>query len=147
MVVRRARKQRRGERSYHGSHKKWRGHGSRGGRGNANLKKHKWSWTLNNDPDHFGKHGFKPRNYENIKTINLKELDQIADRLVNQKLAEMDGKKIKIDLEKIGYNKLLGSGKVTKPLIIQAKYFSKKAIAKLEEADGQAIIKDNQTKN
>lgn len=147
MVVRRARKQRRGERSYHGSHKKWRGHGSRGGRGQANLKKHKWSYTLRYDPDHFGKHGIKPRNFEKIKAINLKDLDQMADKLVDQKLAEKEGKKIKIDLEKLGYNKLLGSGKVTKPLVVQAKYFSKNAVSKLEEAEGQAIVKDNQTKN
>jgi large subunit ribosomal protein L15 len=33
----------RGRRTYHGSHKKARGGGSRGGRGQAGLHKHKWS--------------------------------------------------------------------------------------------------------
>ena len=147
MVVRKKKKQRRGERSYHGSHKKWRGGGSRGGRGQAGLHKYKWSYTTKYDPNHFGKPGIKPPNPKEIRAINLKDLDQMVGKLLKQKLIEQEGDKIKIDLEKIGYDKLLGSGKVTKAMIIEAKYFSKNAIEKLEKADGKAILKGSQSKN
>ncbi len=141
-VVRKDKKRRRGERSYHGSHKKWRGGGSRGGRGNAGLHKHKWSYTIKYEPEHFGKKGFKPPVTKEIKTINLKDLDKLTDKLLEQKLAEREDDKIKIDLKKIGYDKLLGSGKVTKPLLVEAKYFSKQAIKKLENAGGKATVKN-----
>jgi len=144
MVVRRKKKVRkfRGKRSYgYGSHKKHRGGGSRGGRGKAGLHKHKWSYTVKYAPEHFGKRGFKRPSavVKEIKTINLKELDQIAEKLLEQKLAEKEDNKIKINVLKLGYEKVLGSGKVTKPLIVEAKYFSKQAIKKLENAKGKAV--------
>jgi large subunit ribosomal protein L15 len=141
MVVRRQKKQRRGERTYHGSHKKWRGGGSRGGRGMAGLHKHKWTRTVKYMPDHFGKRGFISPTSKKIRAINLKDLDQMTEKLLEQKLVEKEGNKIKVDLEKIGYDKLLGSGKVTKPLIVEGKYFSKNAVKKLEESGGHAIVK------
>lgn len=143
MVVRKEQKRRRGERTYHGSHKKWRGGGSRGGRGKAGLHKHKWSYTVNYDPKHFGKKGFKrpTKLVERIRAINLKDLDQMIEKLLEKKLAEKQDDKIKIDLGRVGYDKLLGSGRVIKPLIVEAKYFSKQAIKKLEESGGKAVIK------
>jgi large subunit ribosomal protein L15 len=143
MVVRKRRKHKkfRGRRTYHGSHKKWRGGGSRGGRGKAGLHKHKWTYTVKYAPEHFGKFGFKrpPEVVKEVKAINLKELDQLAEKLLEQKLAEREEDKIKINLSKLGYEKVLGSGKVTKPLIVEAKFFSKRAIKKLEEAKGKAV--------
>jgi len=141
MVVRKEAKRRRGERSYHGSHKKWRGAGSKGGHGKAGMHKHKWSYTLNYEPEHFGKKGFKPVVAKEIRAINLKDLDQLTEKLLEKKLAEKEGDKIKIDLEKVGYDKLLGSGKVSKPLVVEAKYFSKQATKKLEDAGGKAVMK------
>jgi large subunit ribosomal protein L15 len=141
MVVRKKRKRRRGERTYHGSHKKWRGGGSRGGRGRAGLHKHKWSYVAKYEPKYFGKRGFKRplAVRREIKTINLSELDKIVDKLLEEGKAEKENEKIKINLLKIGYEKLLGSGKLTKPLIIESKSFSNKAIEKIEKAGGKAI--------
>ena len=56
-------------------------------------------------------------------------------------MAQNEDEKIKIDLGKIGYDKLLGSGKVTKPLVVEARYFSKQAMKKLEDAGGKGIVK------
>jgi large subunit ribosomal protein L15 len=142
MVVRRRKKHRRfrGRRTYKGAKKRRRGGGSRGGRGLAGLHKHKWTWTVKYAPDHFGKVGFKPPVARTVKAINLEELDKMAENLVEQKLAEKVNGKIKINLEKVGYEKLLGKGKVTKPLIVEAKYFSRKAKEKLEAVGGQAIV-------
>lgn len=131
MVVRRKKKRRRGERTYHGSHKKRRGGGSRGGRGKAGMHKHKWSYAVKYEPERFGKRGFKrpPAAVKKVKTINLKDLDRLAEQV---------GKK-EINLSELGYDKLLGTGKLSKPLIVEAKYFSKSAIKKLEKAGGKAV--------
>jgi large subunit ribosomal protein L15 len=145
MVVRRKKKKVRkfrGHRTYGtGSHKKARGGGSRGGRGLAGLHKHKWSYTVKYAPEHFGKQGFKrpAAVVEEIKAINLKELDQLAEKLLKEKIAVKEDEKIKIDVSKLGYEKVLGSGQITKPLIIEARYFSKSAIKKIEEAGGMAV--------
>lgn len=144
MVIRKKKKVRkfRGHRTYgYGSHKKHRGKGSRGGRGLAGLHKHKWSYTVKYAPEHFGKRGFvRPAEVvSEVKTINLKELDQIAEKLLEQKLAEKEGDKIRINVLKLGYEKVLGAGKIKKPLIVEAKYFSKQAMKKLEGAKGKAV--------
>lgn len=143
MVVRKRKKHSRfrGFRSYHGSHKKWRGSGNRGGRGQAGFENHKKGYMLKYDPEHYGKHGFK-RHYsllKHIRTINLKDLDAMVDKLKEQKLTGEEDGKIKIALEKLGYDKLLGSGKITKPIIVEGKYFSKNAIKKLEDAGGRIV--------
>ncbi|MBI2005543.1 MAG: 50S ribosomal protein L15 [Candidatus Aenigmarchaeota archaeon] len=143
MVVRKRKKHLRfrGYRTYHGSHKKWRGPGNRGGIGQAGLENHKKGYMQKYDPDHFGKHGFKrhPSLDKHIKSINLKDLDQIIDNLKEQKLVAEEEGKIKVNLEKIGYDKLLGDGKITKPIIVEGKYFSKGAVKKLEEIGGKAV--------
>jgi len=142
MVVRIKKKRRRGERTYHGSHKKWRGGGSRGGRGKAGLHKHKWSYVVKYEPEHFGKRGFKrPLSVlKKIKAINLEDLEKISEKLLDEKIAEKEGEKIKINVLKLGYEKVLGKGKITKPLVIEAKIFSKKAVEKLEKSGGKAIV-------
>jgi len=144
MVVRKRKKFKkfRGHRTYGtGSHKKARGGGSRGGRGLAGLHKHKWSYTVKYAPEHFGRHGFKrpEEMVEKIKAINLKELDQLAEKFLKEKIAEKEDDKIKIDVSKLGYKKVLGSGQINKPLIVEAKYFSKSAIKKIEQAGGKAV--------
>lgn len=131
----------RGFRTYHGSHKKHKGSGNRGGVGNIGLSRHKKGYMLKYDPDHFGKDGFK-RHYSllrNFRTINLKDLDVMVEKLMEKKLVEEENGKIKINLEKIGYDKLLGNGKITKPLIVEGKHFSKSAISKLEQSGGKAV--------
>jgi large subunit ribosomal protein L15 len=144
MVVRRIKKVRRqrGQRSYgYGSHKKARGGGNRGGRGQAGMHKHKWSYTVKYDPDHFGKKGFKiPQAIQKeIRTINLKDLDKKAEQLLKEKVAVKEDDKIRINVLKLGCEKVLGSGKLSKPLIVEAKYFSKQAVKKLEESGGKAV--------
>jgi large subunit ribosomal protein L15 len=143
MVVRKRKKHAkfRGHRTYHGSHKKWRGGGSRGGRGKAGYHKHKWSYVVKHEPEHFGKRGFTrpPEVAKEVKAINLKDLDKMVGKLLEQKLAEKEQDKIKINLLKIGYDKVLGSGRVTRPLIIEAKSFSKQAIKKIEDAGGKVV--------
>lgn len=133
MVIRKPakRKWRRGHRTYHGSHKKWRGGGSRGGRGEAGKHKHKWTYVVKYEKDHFGKHGFvRPEKISRpARTITLYQLDEIARR---------ENKK-EIDATSLGFEKVLGTGKISAGLVIKAKSFAKIARKKIEAAGGKAV--------
>ncbi len=96
-----------------GNTQKHRGAGSRGGRGMAGSNKHKWSYVSKYMPDHFGRVGFKiplKMIHEDTK-VNLGILDSNLERLVTDGKAIQTGKTYAIDLEAMGYDKLLGSGK------------------------------------
>jgi len=119
----------------HGKGKKGgRGAGLRGGRGNAGLHKHKYLHMLKYMPDHFGVHGFKrPQNViKRNKTINIGELEE-----------KFPGKN-SIDLEKEGFDKLLGSGIVNIKLKIKVNSASEKAIEKIKEKGGEIILPESQ---
>lgn len=125
-----------------GSSKKRRGAGHRGGRGNAGLHKSKWTWVVKYDPKHFGKYGFKrpPRSILRFNPVNIDYLDEKSEELVKQGLASKKNDAIEIDITDLGYNKVLGKGKVKRPLIIKSPKFSSSAIQKIEEAGGEIII-------
>ena len=111
----------------HGRGKKGgRGAGLRGGRGNAGLLKHRYIYMVKNMPDHFGRHGFKrPRSVtKKDKTINVGQLEE--------KFPE----KKEIDLEKEGFDKLLGGGNINSSLKIKVKKASEKAVNKIKEKGG-----------
>ena len=90
---------------------------------------HKKLKILKENPNHFGKRGFKKKNVKKIRAINLKNLEIEAEKL---------GKK-RINLSELGYNKVLGTGKLTKPLEIEAEFFSENAKIKIKEAGGKVI--------
>ena len=134
MVVRRARKirKRRGSRTCgYGMSKKHRGGGSRGGRGRSGMMKQKKTWMVKNEPDHFGRHGFKvPVKARNIvRAINLRDLDILARK----------HKKTEIDISEFGYDKILSTGKLTQPLTIKAKKIVERARKKIEESGGKVL--------
>jgi len=147
MVVRRRKKIRklRGSRTQGygrvGQHRKG---GSRGGKGRAAGRKHghMWSYIVKYEPNRFGKHGFhRPQNLvKELRTINIGELEEKIDFLLENKIAKYENEHIVIDVTKLGFHKVLGKGRVTKPLIVKAKSFTTSAIKKLEEAGGKAII-------
>jgi large subunit ribosomal protein L15 len=128
----------RGRRTYHGSHKKWRGGGSRGGRGRAGLHKHKWTYMVKYDKEHFGR--FVNKRYQKrIAFVNVDYLSKKAETFLKEKIAQKEGDAIKINVGKLGFGKVLGAGKVTLPLIVEAKAFSKSAEEKLAKAGGKAV--------
>ncbi len=145
MVVRRKKKKPnkfRGHRTYgYGHHKRARGSGTRGGRGKAGMHKHKWTYTVKYEPDHFGKKGFKPPKsiYRKPKAINLKEIELNLEKWKEKGFVEEENGMLKIDLTKLGFEKVLGTGKLTKPLVIVAKQFSEIARKKIEEVGGKAV--------
>lgn len=103
--------------------------------------KHGWTYVIKYEPDYFGKRGFtSPQSLtrkENV--INVGELEELFEKLANTEMVnEKDGKPF-IDLEKLGYTKLLGDGKVTKPLLVKVAAYSETAAEKLRNAGGQIL--------
>ena len=125
-----------------GCTKKRRGAGHRGGRGQAGGHKHHWSWMVINDPKHFGKYGFKrpQKTIKKVNPVNLSYLDEKSEELLEKGLASKENDSIIIDVTQLGYNKVLGSGRITKPLTIKAPEFSASAESKIQEAGGEAVI-------
>jgi large subunit ribosomal protein L15 len=103
--------------------------GSKGYR-KVGRHKHLWSWVTTNQPDYFGKNGFtSPQSlHRKENTINLRQLEAIA---------QTPG--TKIDLTALGYTKLLGTGKISKPLTVQVPAYSKSAAEKIKQAGGEII--------
>ncbi|MDI6690849.1 MAG: uL15 family ribosomal protein [Candidatus Bathyarchaeota archaeon] len=116
-----------------GQHRK---SGSKGER-KAGRHKHLWSYVLRYEPDYFGKKGFtSPKSLkQKQKVINVGKLEELAKTASEEK----EGK-IFLDLESLGYTKLLGTGKITKPLIVKVASCSKSAVEKIKEAGGQILL-------
>ena len=124
-----------------GCSKNNRGAGHRGGKGLAGGHKHHWTWMVKYDPNHFGKYGFKrPQGsiYE-YNPVNVDYLDEKCEELVSKGLATKEKKTIVIDVTEIGYNKVLGKGRISTALTIKSPQFSKSALKKIEETGGEAI--------
>jgi len=131
----------RGSKSYGwGYKKKRRGSGNKGGKGAAGYHKHKWLRTIKLGLHH-PKKGFIPAKElaTPVSAINLSQIDQIAERLLKEGTAQKQGDLIMVDLEKMGIDKVLGSGRMTHKLAVKAQYFSKGAEKKLKESGGQSI--------
>ena len=123
----------RGRSRYHGRGKKaGRGAGKRGGRGNAGLNKHKVMTRLKFMPGHWGMHGFN--RHPGLRVVNASiNLGVVAE------MAEGDS----INLTEMGYDKLLGRGKIDRPLEIIVSEASSKAIQKVEKAGGTVVVADD----
>ncbi len=131
-VARKKTKKFRGSMTHGRGKKAGRGAGLRGGRGNAGLLKHRYTYMIKNMPDHFGRHGFKrPQStHSHTSTINIGELE---DKFPNTKT---------INLTKEGYDKLLGKGTVSKSLSITVNQASAHAIEKIKEKGGEVKVSE-----
>lgn len=120
-----------------GEKKKHRGSGHRGGVGHAGSGKKAdckkpMFWK---DPHYFGKFGFvKPTII--VRDINLRSLETSLKAFLAQKLVEEKDGAYVIDLGKIGYDKLLSKGPVTKKWQIICRHASETAKKKVAEAGG-----------
>jgi large subunit ribosomal protein L15 len=126
-----------------GQHRKG---GAKGGRGIGKKAghKHKYTWVLENAPNHFGKEGFKPPIKKPIKKIiNLKDLENIIKKIELSKEAKYINGLLLVNLIEYGYDKLLGSGNISKPVVIVSNEWSKKSEEKINKIGGK-IIKPSQ---
>jgi large subunit ribosomal protein L15 len=92
-------------------------------------------------PEHFGKHGFTrpPEVRKEVRAINVGEIDERLEELLQQGVARKEKERFIVDVSKLGFEKVLGGGKVTHPLEVRAQEFVESAKRKLEEAGGKAI--------
>ena len=122
-----------------------RGRGGRGGTGKAGLDKHKWTYVIKHDPTYWEKKGFVSTKAlgKKVSIINVGKLDDLANKLESEKKLERKEKKIFLDLESLGYDKLLGTGEIAKPMLVKVASYSEAASRKLEAAGGQ-ILKETE---
>lgn len=116
-----------------GQHRK---SGSKGVR-KAGRHKHGWTYVIRYEPEYFGKKGFtSPRSLRRkVNVVNVGELDELAERFSTSR-----DDKLFLDLCNLGYTKLLGSGNVTKPLVVRVASYSKSAAEKIKEAGGEILV-------
>jgi len=110
----------RGKRSHgKGNTKNGRGSGCKGGKGRAGSHKHKFT-------KYYVDFGVKKKlkTKQTLKSINLKDLNSL---IKDQK---------EIDLKKLGYDKILGKGNITKTVNFKNALATKSAKEKIEKAGG-----------
>lgn len=118
-----------------GQHRK---SGSRGGRGQAGLHKHKWSWTVKYDPDHFGSSIFHPPQQSKLKKwVNVGQLDGLYAKI--RASTQKDGDIL--DLASLGYQKLLGRGEIKGAYKIRIAAASQTAKEKLSKSGCELVGK------
>jgi large subunit ribosomal protein L15 len=114
--------------------------GSRGGVG-AGKHKHFYIRTVIEEPDHFGHEQFHAMRKSDVsKWLNIKDLNQ----LMKYSKANEEGKII-LDLDELGYGKLLGVGQVDAAFTIKIKKVSKSAKDKITQAGGEVLISNELT--
>jgi len=117
-----------------------------GGRGNAGGQHHH---RINFDkyhPGYFGKLGMRNYHARPIKKfcpiINLDNLwALVSEQTRLQYKGHAEGKAPVIDCVRAGYYKVLGKGRLPKqPVIVKAKFFSRKAEEKIKEVGGVCVL-------
>ncbi|HVX03185.1 MAG TPA: uL15 family ribosomal protein [Nitrososphaera sp.] len=114
--------------------------GSRGGIGGAGKHKHFFIRTVIEEPNHFGHDAFNSFNRNVVNTwLNVRDLDAVF-----AKHGKTDEKgKVVLDLTALGYDKLLGGGKISGAYTIKVAKVSEGAKAKITAAGGE-VISDEQ---
>ena len=131
-----------------GTHKNRRGAGNRGGRGRAGGNAHHFIRAMREGyrPGYIYKGFTRPAVVDTpVFIVNVGELDELVSFLFENEAEyiTLDGDKYTVDLQSIGIDKVLGSGKVTKKMAVKAEMFSASARAKIEAAGGECIEVDD----
>jgi len=122
-----------------GQHRK---SGSKGGFGAAGMHKHMWTWVVKYAPTWFGKHGFNPPKGLEVKTLEI-NVGEVAEKLedwLRNGVAHREGDKIVVNLAEMGYNTLLGRGKIDKPVKIIVPRATERAVEKVKAAGGEVVL-------
>ena len=113
-------------------------HRDAGSKGQRKVGRHKhlWSYVVAHEPEYFGKKGFTSRQslMRRGKPINIAQLGELP----------LEGDVTQVDLTSMGYTKLLGTGKITKPLTITVAACSKTAAEKVKKAGGNVVIESEE---
>ncbi|MFB6191036.1 MAG: uL15m family ribosomal protein [Candidatus Nanohaloarchaea archaeon] len=138
MTKRRKKKKKSGSHGY-GSSKKNRGAGNRGGRGKAGQgKKGQQKKMTKKGLVELGEKGFNSRKDEQTG-INLRDIDEQIEAFVEEGVAEETDSGYVFHADEAGYDKILGTGRLTQEVEVHAEKFSSSAEKKIEESGGEAV--------
>ena len=121
---------------------KHRGKGHQGGAGMAGSGKRADSKkpSIWKDEHYFGKFGFVSKTPKvKINPVNVSYIEQHINKFISENLVNKENGFYFVELEKLGYNKLLGDGKVSSKFKVKVPYASKTAIEKIKNAGGEVI--------
>lgn len=131
MVVRHEKK----NRKYHGTRswgagniKNRRGAGDKGGVGRGG-RKHKFTYLVVYERERLRKNGFSPWKKKKLREIDLGKISKLV----------RESKEEKPTIELKGY-KVLSDGELERAVIIKADAFSEKAVEKIKEKGGEALV-------
>ncbi|MBW2970225.1 50S ribosomal protein L15 [Candidatus Woesearchaeota archaeon] len=142
MTVKRRKKHTRAHNTHGWGRNKHRKSGSRGGYGMAGTgKKAETLKTKIWREDYFGKHGFVCKTSKQEKAITLKDIEDKTPLWLKQKKIKEEAGSIVIDLKILGYNKLLGTGKLTRKTKIIVPKAVPRAAEKIKAAGGELVTK------
>lgn len=111
--------------------------GHKGGHGNAGLHKHHWTRAVLFPDRYFGTPGFhNPTTKTTKKWANVGDLDTLF-----AKHGKVENGKNVLDLLSLGYDKLLGAGKVSNKYSVIIDAFAKNAKEKVESGGGEVIVR------
>ena len=117
-------------------------------KGDRRVGRHKglWTYTVKYEPDYFGRRGFTSIRSlkQKVNVINVGKLNELIEKLDAEKQLEKRKGKAFLDLEKLGYQKLLATGAINKPVLVKVEYFSENAAKKIEEAGGEILKKEQE---
>ncbi|MEM3373849.1 MAG: uL15 family ribosomal protein [Candidatus Woesearchaeota archaeon] len=132
----------------HGSKKKNRGSGQRGGFGKSNIGKRGSAKLMKiakglTQQEYLGKYGFKSiekKKNKKDKTINLFELQNRLMSLFNEGKIKKENDTFIVDLTELGYDKLLSKGDVIYKMNIKVKKATENAVDKIKEKGGNVEL-------
>lgn len=93
------------------------------------------------EKNYFGKHGFINKNATETNAITIRDVDEKIPGWLETKQATQEAGIIILDLKKLGYDKLLGTGKITKKAKITVAKASPNAAEKIKAAGGELVNK------
>lgn len=109
--------------------------GHKGGLGQSGLLKHHFSTMLKDMPDHFGHESTHPPHPNIIKKwASIRDLDDLF-----AKHGKKEGEKNTIDLNSLGYDKLLGGGQVKNAYTVKINQSTPSAQEKVKQAGGEVL--------
>jgi large subunit ribosomal protein L15 len=91
------------------------------------------------DKRYFGKHGFRGRSRARTRSITLMQVAAQLPGWLSSGKASSEGDKVRIELDTLGYNKLLGTGQVKQAMIVVVKSSTPRAQEKIKKSGGEII--------
>ena len=116
-----------------------------GGHGRAGRYRHKRSRLIRtkeySEMNYAGKKGFMSvaQKQRQGGAMNLIQLTGLVDRLTRENKLQVENNLPLVDLQALGYAKLLGTGSISKAVRVRVGKCSESALRKLKEAGGDAM--------